>query len=193
MSLSLMNFALLLFTLFIPTLAAAAEAYRHVPSGFECPVELARFTLTEVYDYETQRPGQGVSCTYVAKDAPYGADIYLFNNGLKSVPADISNPVVVQLRERTLKDIEQSARNHGETARIADQAVLTADTGRGTILAYYDALTITTPKAPLTTWVWLWTAHNHFVKIRMTRAGQGSLSPRRAREFFEAVAKLVPE
>lgn len=188
-----MRHALLFLALLFPAAVLAAEAYRHAPSGIECPAELARFTLAEVYDYEPQRPGQGVSCTYVANDAPYGADIYIFSNGLKSVPTDIANPAVVQLRERTLRDIEQSARSHGETARIVDQAIVTADTARGPVAVYYDAFTITAPKVPLTTWLWLWTSRNHFIKIRMTRAGQGSLSPRRAREFFEAAARLAAE
>lgn len=171
----------------------AAESFRHAPSGIECPPEIAGFALNGVQEYEAEYPGQGVSCTYIAQTAPYGADIFIFNNGLRSVPSDITNPAFVQLRERTLKDIEQSARNHGESSRVADQAVLNVDTARGPVPVYYDALIITSPTAARTTWVWLWPARNHFVKIRMTRPTVGSLSPRRAREFSEAVVKLTTE
>lgn len=187
-----MRFALLLLSwLVLPCFAA--DTYRHAPSGFECLPEIAGFNLTEVHDYEVEYPGQGVSCTYVAQSAPYGAQIYIFNEKLTNVPADITHPIVVQLRERTLKDIERSAQAHNETARNAEHAVLTVEMPRGRVSAYYDAIIITAASGTRTTWAWLWTARNHFIKIRMTRAAPGSLSPRRAREFFEAVARLAAE
>lgn len=171
----------------------AAESFRHGPSGFECLPEIAGFTLTTIYDDEKAYPGHGVTCTYVAANAQYGAHIQIFNERLASVPPDITHPAVVQLHDRTLREIERTAQSHNETARVADQAVLSVDTPRGPVSVYYDALIITSPAGSRTTWSWLWTARNHFVKIRMTRAGPGSLSPRRARDFFEAVIRQTAE
>lgn len=173
--------------------ALAADPFRHNASGFECLRDIAGWTFTRVHEYEPAYPGQGVSCTYVAPDAPYGAQVYVFNDRVANVPADIGHPLVSQLRDRTLRDIERSAQSHGETARAVDHSIVNIDTPRGRVLAYYDALIITTPTGTRTTWSWLWTARNHFIKVRMTRAGPGTLHPRRAREFFEAVVRLTVE
>ena len=188
-----MKFALALITsIALAAVVAAADLYRHVPSGLDCLPEIAGFTLQTVYEDEKAYPGHGVTCAYVAPQ--YGAHIQIFNEKLPSVPADINHPAFVQLHDRTLRDIERTAQSHNETARLMDHAVLNVDTARGPIPVYYDAYVVESPKlGTRTEWAWLWTSRNHFVKIRMTRVGTGSLSPRRAREFFDAVVRLAAE
>ena len=170
----------------------AAEPFRHAPSGFECPAEVAGFALSGVHDYEADHRGLGISCRYILQNELY-ADIYIFNNGLASVPADITHPVVVQLRDQTLKEIEKFAQSRGERTRVVDETVLKVETPRGAVSILYDALVITAPGGTRNTWLWLWTARNHFIKIRMTRPAAVTSGTRWMREFYEAVARLAAE
>lgn len=172
--------------------AAAAETFHHQASGFECPDDLAGFRRVGIYDYEAQHPGLGVACKYHLQ--PYlVADVYIYTAGLASVPADSTHPAMLQLREQTVKEIEQFAEQRGEKPRKTGGATIEIQTKRGAVAVLYDGFVIDAPGGTRDTWVWLWSARNHVMKIRMTRPPAADPAPARLREFYEAVVRLAAE
>jgi hypothetical protein len=167
-----------------------AESYQHGASGFECPDDIAGFSRVSVDDYEPTSPGLGVACKYRLQRDLY-ADVYIYTAGLGAVPADIMHPTIVQLREQTLREINQFAESHGEQPRKLSAATLNVDTGRGVVAVFYDSFVIGSPNGTRNTWVWLWTARNHVMKIRMTRPPSGDDDPEKLREFYESVVRMA--
>lgn len=168
---------------------ASGETFRHTASGIECPDEVAGFRRTEVQDFESRQPGLGVACKYQLKSDLF-ADVYIFKGGVANIPADISHPLIVQLREQTLNEIAQAAQMRGELARRGTSARLNVQTEQGPVAVYYDALIVSSPRASRNTFVWLWTARNHVLKIRMTLPSSGDLDLKIWREFYETVVRL---
>ena len=169
---------------------AIAEPYLHAPSGFECPDQVAGFTRVGIDDYESKQRGLGVACKYQVRKDLF-ADVYLFTAGLNTVPADISDPVMLQLRGQTVSEIEQYAQSRGEQSRKVNATTLTVQTDRGPVQVFYDSFVISSPNGARNTWMWLWTARKHVMKIRMTRPPAGDVDPKMVREFYESIVRLA--
>jgi len=170
---------------------ASSETFRHAASGIECPDELAGFTRTGVQDFESRQPGLGVACKYQFRNELF-ADVYIYTGGVANVPSDISHPLIARIREQTLREIAQAAETRGEQAHRGTAATLSVQTGQGPVAVYYDTLTISSAgPTSRNTFLWLWTARNHVLKIRMTVPGSGSLDLRVWQGFYEAVVRLA--
>jgi hypothetical protein len=172
--------------------SAAGETFRHAASGIECPDEVAGFQRTEIQDFESKQPGLGIACKYQFKNDLY-ADVFIFKGGVANIPTDISHPLIVGLREQTLREIEQAAQARGERARRGTAAKGNVQSEKGPIAVYYDALIISSPSGSRNTFVWLWTARNHVMKIRMTLPASGNLDLKTWREFYEAVVRSAAQ
>jgi hypothetical protein len=169
---------------------AQADTYRHGASGFECPDQLAGFTRTGVDDYESKEPGLGVACKYqLARDL--FVDVYIYTAGMESVPKDVNDPLILQLHAQTLREIEQFAQMRGEQPQRLRDAKLEVSTDAGPVSVLYDSFLIDSKSGRRNTWVWLWTARNHVMKIRMTRPPSGNPDPNVVREFYETVVRMA--
>lgn len=182
-----------LWTVLVALLAihgAHAEPFHHKASGFECPDDVAGFTRVGIYDYESQHPGLGVACKYYFQPHLV-ADVYIYTAGMASVPAQSTHPVMLQLRAQTVKEIEQYAESRGEQPRKTEGATLEIQTKRGPVAVLHDGFVISAGNATRETWVWLWTARNHIMKIRMTRPPSAEPAPAKMREFYEAIVRMA--
>ena len=169
---------------------AGAQPYRHEPSGFECADQVAGFARIAVIDYEAQHPGLGAACKYRLRNDVI-ADVYIYTAGLAPVPQETLHPAMLQLRAQTVSEIEQFAVSRGERARKTESATLQVETPRGRADVLYDAFVITTPQDARHTWLWLWSARGHVMKIRMTRRPDAEPDPARVREFAETVVRTA--
>ena len=169
---------------------AGAEPYQHQPSGFECADQVAGFLRIAVVDYEAQHPGLGAACKYRLRNEII-ADVYVYTAGLSPVPRDTLHPTMLKLRAQTVSEIEQYAESRGERARKTESATLQVETPRGKAEVLYDAFVITTPQDARHTWLWLWSARGHVMKIRMTRRPEAEPDAARVREFAEAVVRTA--
>jgi hypothetical protein len=183
--------ALVLFWLWFAT-GALAGPVAHATSGIVFPEVVAGFERTGFHDYESKHPGLGFSCSYRA--AGMFATIYVYTAGLAAVPADIRHPALRKLREQTVREIVEFAHGRGETAKQTIRRTVTARTSMGERLILFDGFTIDAPKGGLrSTYVWLWTARGHFVKVRLTRRGGDEVDQQSMHSFVEAVAQLAAE
>ena len=181
----------LLAALAASTRLVAADPYRHDASGFECPDELAGLTRVRVDNYENEHPGLGIACKYRLLGDLF-ADVYIYTAGLKVVPSDVTHPSMSALRAQTVKEIEEFAQSRGEHVRKLNEAIIQVDTGGGPISVFYNSFVITsTNGAARNTWLWLWTARKHVMKIRMTRPPAGDPDPKYVREFYETVVRMA--
>ena len=169
---------------------ACAEPYQHKPSGFECAEQVAGFARIAVIDYEAQHPGLGAACKYRLQNDII-ADVYVYTAGLSPVPHETLHPAMQQLRAETVTEIEQYAESRGERARKTESETLQVQTPRGKADVLYDAFVITTPQDARQTWLWLWSARGHVMKIRMTRRPDAAPDAAKVREFAEAVVRTA--
>ena len=169
---------------------AGAQPYQHKPSGFECAEQVAGFARVAIIDYEAQHPGLGAACKYRLQNDII-ADVYVYTAGLSPVPHETLHPAMQQLRAETVTEIEQHAESRGERARKIESATLQVQTPRGNADVLYDAFVITTPQDARHTWLWLWSARGHVMKIRMTRRPDAAPDAAKVREFAEAVVRTA--
>ena len=182
--------ACLLAALALFTGGAGAQPYQHKPSGFECAEQVAGFARVAIVDYEAQHPGLGAACKYRLQNDLI-ADVYVYTAGLSPVPHETLHPAMQQLRAETVTEIEQYAEARGERARKTESATLQVETSRGKADVLYDAFVITTPQDARHTWLWLWSARGHVMKIRMTRRPDAAPYAAKVREFAEAVVRTA--
>jgi hypothetical protein len=169
---------------------AGAEPYQHKPSGFECADQVAGFARIAVVDYEAQHPGLGAACKYRLQNDVI-ADVYVYTAGLSPVPRETLHPAMQRLRAQTVSEIEQFAESRGERVRKIESATLQVGTRAGGTDVLYDAFVIISPQEARHTWLWLWSARGHVMKIRMTRRPDAEPDPARVREFAEAVVRTA--
>jgi hypothetical protein len=169
---------------------AAADPYQHAASGFECADQVAGFARVSVVDYEAQYPGLGVACKYRLQDG-FFADVYIYSAGLRPVPREATHPALQRLHAQTVQEIEQYAASRGEQARPTESATLQIDTAGGAVPVLYDAFVIDSPQGMRQTWLWLWSARGHVMKIRMTRFSEIEADPAKPREFLQAVVRTA--
>lgn len=167
-----------------------ADPYQHRESGFECPDHLASFARIGVDDYESKHPGLGIACKYRLQNDLF-ADIYIYTAGMSTVPADVTDPLISRLRGQTLREIEEFSQSRGEQVRKMNETILEVRTDRGPVPVLYDSFVISAPNGTRNTWLWLWTARNHVMKIRMTRPPSGDPDPKLVREFYETVVRMA--
>lgn len=170
---------------------AHAQPYVHAQSQIAFPDEIAGVPRRGVQDYEAQQPGLGVSVRYELM-RELRADVYVYTGGLKKVPAELTDPAIVQRRRQTDQEIITYAKTQGADIRKTASATQHVQTSRGLVPVFYDAYEGAYPSGPIVSYVWLWPARNHLVKIRISHPATAS-DPTTVRDFVEAVVRLTDE
>ncbi len=178
--------------LFVAVLAhpAYGAPVAHQASGIVFPDEIAGFSRERVEDYESKQAGLGFSYAYKTSAGVIGT-VYVYTAGLPAVPANIDHPVMGQLREQTIRDIEQVARSRNEVVRPGSKGTIKVNTEAGEVAVLFDSFIVSSPHGARNTFLWLWSARGHFLKIRVTREPTGVLDPKQLREFYETVVRLA--
>lgn len=171
-------------------LPAYAEPIVHQATGIVFPDEIAGFSRSGVKDYESERAGLGFSYAYKTTTGVAGT-IYVYTAGLSSVPTAIDHPVMGQLRNQTISEIEQFARSRNEAVRPGQKGTLKVSTDSGEVTVLFDSFIVSSPSGARNTFVWLWSSRGHFLKIRVTREPTGVLDAKQLREFYETVVRLA--
>lgn len=156
--------------------------------GMEFPPEFAEGQRFSTRDYEASNPGLGFSAGYRHRNAV--STLYIYDLGLKSVPDDISSPVVSRQFAQARSDIavaQAGAAALGSTGQLtlADARNRPRLTCEGFELKRAD-------QPPVTTYLCLGVVDGKFFKVRMTtRQHEGAQDE--LRRFVGAwVAKLWP-
>jgi hypothetical protein len=171
---------------------AHAESVLHQPTGITLPDEIAGFERVRVHDHESRKPGLGFSYHYMTKTGAV-ASIYIYTAGLLNVPSDVNDPLVVQLRERTIRELFLFAQMNREAPCQTLKDTLEVKTNKAEVLVLFDGFIISSPSGERSTLLWLWSSRSHFFKIRLTHLLSEELDPKQLRDFYESMVRLSAE
>ena len=171
---------------------AGAETFKHAATGIECPDELATFKRTAVRNFEEKEPGLGVACSYLLQNVLV-ANVYIYTGGRSDLPKDVGDPVMAAIRDQTLKEIEAGAAMRGDSARRSLAGILPVQTDKGPVEIMFNSFIITASGNARNSFVWIWPARKHLVKIRMDTLPNSAIDTKAFREFYEAVVRLAAE
>jgi hypothetical protein len=170
------------------SLPAQAEPVVNPATGIELPDEIGKFQRVSVIDHESQQAGLGYSYEYKAS-AGWRASVYIYTAGLPAVPQSIEEPAGRTLRDQSIREMEQFASSRGQRLTHELSLKVTEHTEAGEIPFFLDGFIVRVQEAPWNTYLVLWCARGHFIKIRMTRYlyGDVDISPK---SFYETILKL---
>lgn len=191
---------LLLASLFLAS-PLLAEPIRNSITGVTYPDAIGEFERGKYTDFEKDYPGQGLgySFNYLTPHDPQDpkritATVYAYKSDFKVIPSTIDSPAGYQLRDKTLDEIERYAQKSESTLTpLVSNAKMRIKTSHGTVIALMDGFNADTKTGATNTWVWLWTAKGHFMKIRITGRGHVNGLPERSRSFVEQMIRLTVE
>jgi hypothetical protein len=178
-------------------IAEELEVAVHQASGITFPLVLGGLNRIGVSDFETQSPGMGFGYKYQGLGPTQGvqAIIYVYNLRVKDVPTSLQSPMLAQIRQLTRREIAQEAEMQSLIARPVFGNTLTMDSEHGPLEALLDAFALTTPvpadtaeqRQPGYHFAALWTAKNHFIKLKVMRSTQSAATPEMMGAFVKAV------
>jgi hypothetical protein len=189
------------------SLGARKESYRlraspdnlgdsvHVSSGLVFPIRLGALARIAVDDYETQSPGLGFGYRYRGIGPTQGVEaiIYVYNLRVKQVPTDLQDSMLTQIRQMTRAEIAHQAQVQSLFARPVFGDTLSLKGETGPLEALFDGFVLETGSESagrlLSGYHFsaIWTARNHFVKVKVLRAAQSTTTPEMLGAFLQAV------
>ena len=165
-----------------------AQPLTHQPTGITMPGEIAGFKRLSYQDFEAKQPGLGAGYHYNNGQGAV-ATVYIYTAGQAAIPSGVDSPLVARLREQTLREIIDFAKQRNELTEHLSQRRLLVKAESADIPVLFDTLTITGPTGARDTLAWLWGARGHFLKIRMTRLPKGELPQSQIEAFYEFVVR----
>jgi hypothetical protein len=178
-------------------IAEEVESSIHQASGIAFPSVLGGLTRIGSSDFETQSPGMGFGYKYQGLGPTEGvqATIYVYNLRVKDVPTSLQSPMLAQIRQLTRREIAQEAEMQSLIARPVFGNTLRMDSEQGSLEALFDGFALDTPvpantaaqRQPGYHFAALWTAKNHFIKLKIMRATQSTATPEMMGAFVKAV------
>ena len=179
----------------------------HDASGLSFPLRLGELTRVGVDDYESQTPGMGYGYRYQGAGPALGVEaiIYVYNLRVKDIPTDLNSPMLTQIRQLTRREIAQQAESQSLFARQVFGNTLRMQGPNGSIEALFDGFTLgaraadpNSNQAPSESeeaaqrfrgyhFAALWTARNHFIKLKIVRGTQSSATPEMLGSFVQEV------
>lgn len=179
---------------------AQAQDLRHAPSGLVLPVKVSDFERASVTDYETQAPGLGFAYRYRGAGAASGTNfvLYVYNLRLAQIPSDLADPKFGQIRQMTRQEIAQTARSRDLSPRSVAGGTLSFGEAPAQRQALFDGfvlesrLSSDSPKDDSAAarnrgyeFAALWSAKNHFIKLKVSRSEQSKLGPEQVRALVQ--------
>ena len=172
-----------------------AEPVKNPTTGIVYPDLIAGFDRLSYTDFEKDHPGLGYSYSYATPHAPTAperitATVYAYTAGVKQIPEQAEHPAMDRLRAQTLDEIKNYAQGRNATLTPLQSQTLKIATTKGKISVLCDGFNSTHETGPTNTWVFLWPARGHFMKIRITGRGQVDQLPEQSRRFVEQMVKI---
>ena len=179
----------------------------HDASGLSFPLRLGELTRVGADDYESQTPGMGFGYRYQGAGPALGVEaiIYVYNLRVKDIPKELNSPMLTQIRQLTRREITQQAESQSLFARQVFGNTLRMPGPTGNIEALFDGFTLNaraadpnSNQAPSESedavqrfrgyhFAALWTARNHFIKLKIVRSAQSGATPEMLGSFVQEV------
>jgi hypothetical protein len=141
------------------------EPYVEQQTGLTFPKTIERLKFDSAKDFGDPKLGIGIRYR-----SPEGLliDAIIYNQGLKAIAADPTEPRVKQEADQALKDIETAAeRGFYKDLKVIGREVVPLTKG-GAPQAHKLSLSYTLSEKPRESYLYLLVHKNHFVKVRAT-------------------------
>jgi hypothetical protein len=143
--------------------------YTDPASQLVLPETLGGMPRISAYNYESRRPGLGVSFKYQVQSPMIFADVYVFNGARPMIPDGIDDPAVVGMFNSAIGEI----RAMGEMGRYGNVELLGSDSiplseAPGARRVLRARFSYTLAEGGVYSHVYGLAARNHYVKLRFT-------------------------
>ncbi len=165
-----------------------AQPLTHEPTGITLPEEIAGFKRMSYQDFEAKQAGLGAGYHY-SNGQGAAATVYIYTAGQTNIPPGVDSPMMARMREQTLREIIEFAKQRNELTEHQSQSRVLVKTESADLPVLFDALVITGPGGARDTLAWLWGTRGHFLKIRITRLPKGELPQSQIDAFYEFVVR----
>lgn len=176
--------------------AVLAEPVTNSVTGITYPDSIAGFDRMSFHDYEKEHPGLGYSYGYATPFSPGNpkritATVYAYTLGKNEIPTQVTHPAMTQLRAQTLKEIRDYAQNKSTgTLELVRSETLKVRTPKGDIAVLMDGFNRTQDGVMSSSWLFLWSAREHFMKIRMSASGKADKPSSEVVAFVEQIVRI---
>jgi hypothetical protein len=187
-------------------LSQARGEVRHADSGIRFPDRIGQFERLGSENHEALAAGLGVSYRYSGRASAKGCEvvIYIYNLKVREVPSDLQHPMLSQIRHLARLEIAQQGERESWSLRPIFADVLAVDHPQGLFKAFFDGFAM---DARLETkggaqvapgeesrgrsrgyqFAAVWSAKNHFVKLKASRGVDSLASPADIAELVKAL------
>jgi len=182
----------------VAVLASAAPVFaqekqqdkQKVVYGLSIPDRVGSLVYARTIDFESKSPGLGYALRFGGQPG-WMVDVYLYDLGLKRIPADAESEVIKNQLARARGDVFELGKL-GTYANVTDQGDFKVPaTGEPRfICASFNYLRGERVDIDVDSYLCLSSWHNKFVKIRMT-APKGTMSRFDATSFVQAWIELL--
>lgn len=143
-----------------------AQPYLEKQTGLKFPPQIDRLKFDSSKEFGDPRLGVGLR--YRSPESLH-IDAIIYNQGLKTIAADPSNPQVKEEADRALRDIQTAAdRGLYKDLKVAGREVVPLSKVKGAPTAHKLLLSFTLTEVPRESCLYLFAYKNHFVKVRAT-------------------------
>jgi hypothetical protein len=170
-------------------LLSAAAAFAQEPTkviyGLSIPERVGGLVYRQTVDFESKSPGLGYALRFSGRPG-WVVDVYIYDAGLKTIPADVESSVVKDQLAQAKGDVFELGKR-GTYADVAEQGDFTIPDGGKTrfICASFSYLRGERVDINVESYLCLSTWNNRFFKVRMT-APKGTMSQSDATDFVKA-------
>lgn len=170
--------------------AAFAQEKLKVIYGLSIPDRVGSLVYARTVDFESKSPGLGYALRFGGRPG-WMVDVYLYDLGLKSIPADTESSVIRDQLARARGDVFELGKR-GTYAGVADRGdfVVPATGKPRFVCSSFSYLRGERADIDVESYLCLSSWNNKFVKVRMT-APKGTMSQREATDFVRAWIELL--
>ncbi len=181
---------LAVLTVLVSAAVAFAQESSRVVYGLSIPDRVGSLVYVRTVDFESKSPGLGYALRFGGK-LEWMVDVYLYDLGLKAIPADAESDVIRNQLVQARGDVFELGKR-GTYGNVVDKGDFTVPaTGKPRfICTSFGYLRGERVDIDVESYLCLSSWNNKFIKIRMT-APKGTLSRLHATDFVRAWIELL--
>ena len=156
-----------------PAEAQDSGSYVHEATGVTIPSEVHGFRRDSVVNHETNTPGQGVGIGF-SSGTSYKATLFIYTNGLASVPTDVNDPIIQQVRSEAVAVVLLAAKTRepkeiSANSRKAFSETTAVSTEPEKTKMLWDSFVVYLGGRATNDDMYIWPAKGQIFKLRVTR------------------------
>lgn len=164
----------LLLGVLLATGAALAQPVVHQATGIAFPDDVAGFTRYRTHDFERTQAGSGYGYEY--RRPGMLATVYIYTFPFPAVPTDVNDPLLVSHFDQTLEGLKLAAKMQGGVMREPLRGTtMPIETDSGSVPVRWSMFILSGPGGAANSRLYIWPAHGHLFKIRMTASPMAGL------------------